>query len=126
MNNVVSYEMAVKLMDSGFPQMDGDETWEDGLYWCTWGDDEKEISLFRGGEVDEFGHGIVAYAPCATELLPINWAMVRYRNEWMVLSEHSIVTWESFGYEDIRFVNDDNPAEAAAEAWLYVNQNNQQ
>lgn len=84
MNNVVSLDMAVKLAANGFPQMDGDETWEDDLYWCTWGDDDKEISLFRGGEVDEFGHDIVAYAPCATELLPINWTLKRVTGRWRV------------------------------------------
>lgn len=125
MNNVVSLETAIKLAANGFPQMDGDETWEDGLYWCTWEEDRRELSLFRGGEVDEFGHDPIAYAPCATELLPTRWNLIKVEDGWEAVQSDALINWHLNGGSITVFKNS-NPADAAAEAWLYVNQNKEQ
>ena len=104
----VSFETAKKLKEAGFPQPEMDivagiSFWPEGTFFYD-GD-----SLQVSGCISWAEHHI--YAPTATELLPEDWLLMREGPNW--ICQH---------FEDShKYVIDDNPAETAALAWLYVN-----
>lgn len=108
----VSFETAKKLKEAGFPQPEKYQPGMVAYYELAGG--ENQWSLLTPAETlltnDDVGE-VIAYAPTATELLPEDWLLMREGPNW--ICQH---------FEDShKYVIDDNPAETAALAWLYVN-----
>lgn len=107
----VTFETAKKLKEAGFPQPN-----PVGDYWYiehSTKDGGPPFSIARGEFLvhnPEYINDAI-YAPTATELLPEDWLLMREGPNW--ICQH---------FEDShKYVIDDNPAETAALAWLYVN-----
>lgn len=111
----VTFETAKKLKEAGFEQPN-----PVGDYWYiehSTKDGGPPFSIARGEFLvhnpDYMKDAI--YAPTATELLPLGYCLQKQDGYWAA-SNIFVVD----GNDIINF-NDPNPAEAAAQAWLFVN-----
>ncbi len=118
----VSFETAKELKEAGFPQPSdimhpyGKNKWL--MFYVEpseEGDAPELYSLDRIDDIRTFSDPceIFAYAPTATDLIPPGWGILRNRDNW------------SCGDDKVVFSND-NPSEAAAMAWLFVNRKKDQ
>ena len=104
----VSFETAKKLKEAGFPQPAQcmGQWWYNPKGYRTLTAFDDSYADMAKLVMDEY-----VYAPTATELLPEDWLLMREGPNW--ICQH---------FEDShKYVIDDNPAETAALAWLYVN-----
>lgn len=128
---IVTFETANRLKEAGFPQPseilkgnDAKNRWN-LFYVSPEYEDEEGINVgpFTADRIEDIrGFGdpceVVAFAPTATDLIPPGWHLVRapkesaadYAGEW-TCSAIDVDCW----------YHNDNPAEAAAFAWLHVN-----
>lgn len=128
----VSFETAKELKEAGFPQP---EEWVDldrSNQWLMFyvepteeGYAPEAYSADRITDIRTFGDPceIIAYAPTATDLMPHNWMLVRRAAQWECIEEIELDNFFSNGFAPQNFFTHDNPAEAAAQAWLFVNRN---
>ena len=112
--NVVSFETAKRLKEAGFPQ----PIQRMGQWWY---DTQERLTLtaYDGVSGDDMSKFI--FAPTATDLIPPNWMLVRRVSEWECVSEYELDNFFSNAIAPENYFHHENPAEAAAMAWLHVN-----
>lgn len=121
----VSFETAKALKEAGFPQPKKYERGQVGYYQLAGEFSDGFVllspveSMFSSDDVGEF----IAFAPIATDLIPPGWVLVNYIDHWVAISAGSLINSIGKNYEEPYFAHD-NPAEAAATAWLFMNQKN--
>lgn len=126
--NVVSFETAKRLKEAGFPQPEINEEGI-GYYWARVENNSPMLyAISKTWLYEPDTIELAAYAPTACELLLDGWILVRnskYSFEgddyWVCCQEEEwadrILKWKGSFYTYAR-----NPAEAAAEAWMYANE----
>ncbi len=124
----VSFETAKELKDAGFPQP---EEWVDldrSNQWLMFyvepteeGYAPEAYSADRITDIRTFGDPceVIAYAPTATDLIPQGWYLIRKPKDDDPKSEE----WTCSEAVTPEWFHNDNPHEAAAQAWLFVKRN---
>ncbi len=144
MKDIVSYETAVRLKVAGFPQ----PTPEAGQWWhnpdfglfvvgAKWFADNREYKIFYPGT----GKSVLksearflecAFAPTATDILremPNYFYIRKYKHQTNDIQMFSIFCEEQTADDDLLQIAkgvSQNPGEAAAEAWLKLNEPREQ
>ena len=125
----VSFETAKELKEAGFPQPSdimhpyGKNRWL--MFYVEpseEGDAPELYSLDRIDDIRTFSDPceIFAYAPTATDLLPVGWLLLRRTEDWVAISAANLIN--SVGKEYIEpYFRHPNPHEAASQARLFVN-----
>ena len=121
----VSFETAKELKEAGFPQP-SDAHYDTNRWMMFYVEPDEEgrcgpYSLDKIEDIRAFGDPceVTAYAPTATDLIPPGWYLIRKPKDDDPKSEE----WTCSEAVTPEWFHNDNPAEAAATAWLFVNRN---
>lgn len=115
--NHVTQNTALELRDAGFPQPE----FEIAQFWYVYFPNQNAWHLCPAEKAFKYFGEMrktsdltdMVYAPTATELLPNGWYLCRDGSEFGAMNSPC----SHYG----KRIYNDNPAEAAAAAWLYEN-----
>ena len=121
----VSFETAKRLKGAGFSQpseIDPANRWL--IFYVEPSEEGGVPELYSADRIEDIRSfsdpcEIVAYAATATDLIPPGWFLQNRGDDWIC---SNAFTYDGVKNELKDFIND-NPAEAAAMAWLHVNRN---
>lgn len=127
---VVTFKTAQRLKEAGFPQpseiLKGNDAKRRWLLFYTSPEYEDEEGINIGPytadrieDIRSFGDPceVVAFAPTATDLIPEGWLLQNRGDDWIC---SNVFFYDGNDNELIEVVHN-NPAEAAAMAWMRVN-----
>lgn len=124
---VVLFETAKRLKESGFPQpseIDPANRWL--MFYVEPSKEGGAPELYSADRIDDIRSfsdpcEVVAFAPTATDLIPPGWHLKHVDVD--VMGDANADKWACAAIDVDVWFHNDNPAEAAALAWLHVNRN---